>query len=346
MTCVMETLEEIPLRKNPSPFSPPSNACENDFASMTRELSEGHLEGQKTERADSMWLSRRMADEGCTLGQTLLVMEDRCRCCNAISPLLCLEECSTWEVKKELNQITNVISKPGHALRLLNAVKNRRRLEILRILRDRPLAISVLQKKLRSRGFRHSRKTVRQYVKPLLQVGLVRENNKRFDLTIYGRKINDIAVMHRFSGQLPPRSNGYEEKVVRSLLGGAKTRSELANGVPRKSLSRILKRLREAKLISGNSSSAHVFYFRTKRALSLERLTPTQKRICESIPQAGIPAPELSRLIGINLRRTYKYLRGLRGKKLLFRRNIPTRHELTSSGQAAAEFLEEIAHIA
>ncbi len=312
---------------------------------MTHGLPKGHLESHETEEADSIWLAKSMSDKGCTMRQTLLVMKDRCSCCNVISPMFCLEECSTWKVKKELNQITNAVSNPDHTLNLLNAVKNRRRLEILRILRDRPLGISELQKKLRNRGFHHSKKTVRQYVKPLLRVGLARESNKRFDLTIYGRKINDIAVMHGFTGQLPPRSNGYEEKLLRTLLGGAKTRVELAECAPHKSLSRILKRLREAKLVSDNSRSANVFYFRTKRALTLEKLTPTQKRICEFIPQSGIPAPELAKLVGVNLRRTYKYLRNLRGKKLLFRRTIPTRYELTASGKVAAEFLEDIAHI-
>jgi DNA-binding HxlR family transcriptional regulator len=273
-------------------------------------------------------------------------MEDKCGRCNPISPLLCLEDCSTWKVKKELNRISSVISKPNHALRLLNVVKNRRRLAILHILRERPLAIAELQKRLGSRGFRHSQRAIHQYVKPMLQVGLVQKRNNRFELTIYGRKIDDTAVRHRFSGQLPPRSNGYEEELLRSLLEGAKTRSALVNSVPTKCLSRILKRLREAKLISDTPSSAHVFYFRTKRALSLEKLTPTQKRICESIPEAGISAPELSRVTSVNLRKTYKCLRSLRGKKLLFRRNIPTRYELTSTGKAAAKFLEEVAHIA
>ena len=247
-------------------------------------------------------------------------------------------------MKKELRRINNVLSKIDHGLKLLNAIKNRRRLAILSFL-ERPSSLDTLQKKLRNHGFYHSQKAIGEYLKQLLKACLVEERGKRFRLTLYGRKVHDAVVRYGFAGRLPIHSGGYEERVLRNLLNGAQTRSELLEIVSATSLSRTLKRLRERKLILNDSPSDRVFYFRTKRALSLERLSSTQNRICNAIPKAGVSARDLSKVVSINLRRTYKYLRSLRGKKLVFKRDVPSRYELTVKGRAVAEFLEEIASI-
>jgi DNA-binding transcriptional ArsR family regulator len=286
-----------------------------------------------------------MVDDGCTLGQTLHVMEERCKSCNVVSPMFCVDQCETWKVKKELREIDRILSEEDHRLKLVNALKNNRRLTILQILWERPFSVDSLQKELAKCGLHHSKKTIRGYLKPLLKAGLVRESGKRFLLTLYGRKVYDAVMSHGFEGQLPIHSGGYEERILRSLLDGGKTRSELVEVGPAKSLSRVLKRLLERKLIVNNSPSARVFYFRTKRALSLEQLSPTQRRICDAIPPSGISAGDLAEAVGISLRRVYKYLRSLRGKKLVFRRDVPVRYELTEHGRAVAKFLEEIAGI-
>lgn len=327
-----------------SPFSPQRKRHNDDGASMTYASPEARVKSQELV-GDSLWLSRKMVDDGCTFGQTLHVVEERCKSCSVVSPMFCVDQCETWKVKRELRETGKVLSEGDHGVRLLNAIKNRRRLALLGVLWERPLSLEGLQKKLRSCGFCHSRKTVSEYLKPLLKAGLVKRSGGRFGLTLYGRKVHDAVVRHGFSGDLPVHSGGYEERILRGLLDGVKTRSELLEVAPLKSLSRTLKRLEERKLIANNSPSDRVFYFRTKRALSLERLSPTQKRICDAVPQAGISARDLSKVVGVNLRRTYKYLRSLRGKKLMFRRKMPSRYELTAKGRATAEFLEEIASI-
>lgn len=332
------------MKKTFSPFSPQRNTRHNDQAPVTYVPHKGHMENRKLV-GDSLWLSRKMVDDGCSLEQTLQMMEERCKSCSVISPLSCVEHCETWKVKKELRETNKVLSEDNHELKLLNAIKNQRRLAILGILRERSLSLDDLQKKLRNHGFRHSQKTIDDYLKPLFKACLVKERNKRLGLTLYGRKIHDAMVRHCFSGQLPIHSGGYEEEILRSLIDCAKTRDELFEVASTKSLSRTLKRLQKRELIFNNSPSDRVFYFRTKRALSLERLSSTQKRICDAIPQAGISARHLSKVVCINLRRTYKYLRSLRGKKLVFRRYVPIRYELTMKGRAIAEVLEEIAFI-
>jgi DNA-binding HxlR family transcriptional regulator len=327
-----------------SPFSPQRKRYNDDQASMTYASTEA--QGKSRELVgDSLWLSKKMVDDGCTFEQTLHVMEERCKTCSVVSPMFCVDQCETWKVKKELRETNKVLSKDDHGIKLLNALKNQRRLALLDVLWEKSLSLDGLQKKLQSCGFSHSQKTISEYLKPLLKAGLVKESSNRFSLTLYGRKVHDAVAKHSFAGQLPIHSNGHEERILKSLLDGAKTRSVLLEIVPAKSLSRTLKRLEEHKLIVNNSPSDHVFYFRTKRAVSFERLSPTQKRICDLIPQAGISARDLSKVADINLRRTYKYLRGLRGKKLLFRRNVLIRYELTVDGRVMAEFLEEVAGI-
>ncbi|MFP3985600.1 MAG: hypothetical protein ACLFU9_06520 [Candidatus Bathyarchaeia archaeon] len=329
--------------KKTSPFSPSKNRDDNQVSMTYGSLPE-RLKTQEF-AGDSLWLSKKMVDEGCTLEQTLQVMKEKCKTCDVVSPMICVEQCETWKVKKELHETCKVISEDNHRLRLLNALKNRRRLAIIDVFLEGSFSVDDLQKKLKKQGFYHSRKTIDDYLKPLVKVGLVQERDKRFKLTLYGRKICAAVVKHGFVGKLPSHSGGYEEKVLRRLLDGAETRSALLEEVPEKSLSRTLKRLRERSLIVNNFPSDRVFYFRSKRALSLERLSPTQKKICQAIPEEGISAHDLSRAVGINLRRVYKYLRNLRGKKLVFRRNVPIKYKLTAKGNSAAEFLEEIAAI-
>jgi len=332
------------LKRNSSPFSPQKNGSDDNQALMAHAFIEERVKGRELV-GDSFWLSRKMADDGCTLGQMLQVMEERCKGCDIISPMMCVEQCETWKTKREILEINRVISGVNHEHILLGSIKNRRRLAILDILWKRSFSLNDLQRKLTRHGFNHSQKTIGEYLKPLLKAGLVKENSKRFELTLYGRKVHDAVVKHGFEGRLPIHSGDYEEGVLRSLLDGAKTRSELLDVVPLKTMSRTLKRLLERKLILKKASPDRVFYFRTRRPLSLESLSPTQKRICNSILQAGISARDLSRIVGINLRQVYKYLRGLRGKKLVFRRYVPVRYELTAGGKGIAEFLAEVVRI-
>lgn len=332
------------MKKLSSPFSPKKDSINDDPAPMTYAYPQEQV-GSRKLAGNSLWLSKTMVDEGCTLEQTQQVMEERCKNCNVVSPILCMEQCDTWKVKKELRETNKILSENDHRLRLLNALKNRRRLTMLNVLLERPLTLDQLQRKLKEHRYQHSQKTIKDYLQPLIKAGLIEEHNRRFGATLYGRKIDEAVVKHGFAGQLPIHSGGREEKILRSLLGGPKTREELLEVTSTNSMSRILKRLQKLNLIVNETPSDHVFYFRTKRATTLERLSPTQKRTCEAIPQAGISARALSEAVDINLRRAYKYLRNLRGKKLVFRRNVPVSYQLTGKGKTVAQFLKEVAGI-
>jgi DNA-binding transcriptional ArsR family regulator len=157
-----------------------------------------------------------MIDNGCSLEQTLQMMQERCKNCNVLTPMLCLDHCETWKIKKELRETDKVLSENNHRLKLLNAIKNRRRLAILDQLKKRSVSLRTLQQRLRKRGFHHSRNTILEYLTPLLETGLVKESNERFSLTLYGRKIQDAVIKHEFL----PRVGGLEVLLLRGRLSG------------------------------------------------------------------------------------------------------------------------------
>ncbi len=329
------------MKQKSLPFSPQKHTNDDDRVPLTHVNPERRT-GSREPAGDSLWISRKMIDNGCSLEQALQMMQERCKNCNVLTQMLCVDYCETWKIKKELREAGKVLSESNHPLKLLNAIKNPRRLAMLAELKKRSLSLRTLQKRLRKRGFHHSQNTIVDYLTALLETGLVKESNERFSLTLYGRKIQDSVIKHNFAGQLPTHSSGYEEAILRALLRGAKTRDQLGTAATVRSLSRTLKRLQERKLIINNSPPDRVFYFRTKRALALETLSPTQEKICEAIPPAGISARQLADAVDISLRRGYRYLRNLRGKKLVFRREVPNKYELTARGREVAEFLEEI----
>jgi predicted transcriptional regulator len=79
-----------------------------------------------------------------------------------------------------------------------------------------------------------------------------------------------------------------------------------------------------------------------KRDPSLEQLTPAAQKVYESIPEEGIAADKLAKIAGLSQRRTYKHIRHLKGKKLVFVRNIPRTYNLTEDGQKLATILQTL----
>lgn len=271
--------------------------------------------------------------------------EQYCKNCDTVSPMICVERCDVWKVKNEILEIRRVVNQRNHAVRLFNVLKNKRRLKILDALVERSHSVKELQEYLRNMGYRHSRSTiVNAYIKPLLDTGLIKREGSRYRLTFYGKSFHDILKGVFFKDTLPIHSCCYEEVVLRALKAQPKTFNELEKLVPSKSLSRVLTRLRKRGLISKKPRSEYVFYHKI-RGQPKVKLSPTEKRIFKTIPKAGISACSLSKTVGINLRRTYKYLRRLRNKKLVFALKTSRTYQLTQSGTETAQLLEKVARL-
>ena len=290
------------------------------------------------------WLLKA-TDNAATLVETLRQVDNICQHCESASPMVCAERCEIWKTKNELLEMNGTLCADNYFRGLLNAMKNDRRREVIDALSERRHSIEDLQEYLRDKGYYHSRRTIgNSYVEPLLEAGLVRKDSNKYRLTLYGRKFRDVLSKFDVEDSLPSHSRCYEEILLRKLKDGPKTYEDLVGPVPQNSLSRTIQRLMEEGLVVKTKSSDYVFYFRTKKAPK-KKFSPTEKKIYEAIPEAGASARELSKEVGINLRRTYKYVRRLRKRRLVFRREKPRTYELTSSGGEVADFLEEMANL-
>jgi sugar-specific transcriptional regulator TrmB len=76
-----------------------------------------------------------------------------------------------------------------------------------------------------------------------------------------------------------------------------------------------------------------------------ETLTETEHTVYQAIPEQGISAGKLSKETDISMRRIYKHLRALKGKKLVFLRCTPKVYGLTDKGQQLASVLEGLQQI-
>jgi len=108
---------------------------------------------------------------------------------------------------------------------------------------------------------------------------------------------------------------------------------------------RILKRLKAADLIETPEERDYVFFFKSKRDPNKETLSSTERRVYYNISEEGISAKKLADKTQLSLRRTYKYLRGLKGKKLVFKRKTPKAYSLTDKGEKLALMLQELQNL-
>jgi len=291
------------------------------------------------------WLSK-IVDNSAELVEILKQADNVCRYCEPLSPMMCVEHCEIWRTKSEFLEMSEVLRADDHVHNLLNAVKNDRRRKVMEALSERPRNVKGLQGYLKSEGYYHSQHTIAScYVAPLVKAGLAKNDGDRYRLTLYGQKFRDALSRFNVKNPLPSHSRCYEEKMLKKLKDGPKSYADLVESLIQKSLSRSLKRLTENGLVTKSKTSDYVFYFRTNNAPK-KPFSPTEKKVYEAIPEVGMSARELSKKVGIKLRRTYKYLRRLRKRSLLLTRKKPRTYELTPSGMELAEFLEETANLA
>ena len=277
--------------------------------------------------------------ENADFAQIISQIETQCHDCKPLSPMSCIEQCEIWKMKNEFLKIGEILGQGYQLSKLFNAIKNVRRSKTLDIVSALPCDVKELQKRLKNNGYYHSCPTISEYVEPLIKTGLVKKEDNRYVSTLYGRKINAMLKNFNLESALPKHSSCYEESVLRELLQGTRTYKELAKSIP--SLPRVIRRLQEEGLITKKQSVYHVFYFKTKRNFD-RKLSPTEKRVLDTIPEEGVSTRKLSKSVGITLRTTYKYLRRLREKQLVSTKNMPQTYELTKLGKEVASFLDEL----
>src|SRR3990170_15515 len=274
----------------------------------------------------------------------LRALDKECRDCKPVTPLECITSCNVYKLRSELRRLCETMESPNFMKDLLNVLKNDTRLRILQAIVKGRYSVSKLQQELKKEGLLHSQDTIaEEYVRPLLEVGVAAESQDQFYATPFGGKLTElIENIPEFADSLPAHSECYEENILKAMLTGPKTFEEITDLVPAKIVSRILKRLKTEGLMETPEERDYIFFFRSKRDLNKENLTATESTVYKNIPAEGIPAKKLADKSNLSLRRTYKYVRSLKGKKLLFARKTPKTYCLSDKGERLAWLLDEV----
>ena len=291
--------------------------------------------------------STRNSENNQDVSEMLKSLDAECRNCAPTSPLECITRCQVYKLKNELRKLRETMDNPNYIKELFNVLKNQTRLHILNAIVNGRYSVSQLQQELKKTGHSHSQDTINEeYLQPLMAVGLATESRDEYYATTFGGRLtNTLGSFPEFAEMLPAHSECYEENLLRALLSGPKTFEKIETLISSKIASRILKRLRSVGLIETPEDRDYIFFFKSKRDPNKETFVETERKVYESIADEGISAGKLAKETGLSMRRTYKYLRGLKGKKLVFVRKAPKVYGLTCKGEMLASVLRELQQI-
>ena len=274
----------------------------------------------------------------------LKALDAECINCAPLNPLECVTRCNVWKLKNELRRLHETMDNPNFIKDLFNVLKNATRLHILDAIVRGRYSVSQLQQELKKAGYAHSQDTIKgEYLHPLMDVGLATKARDVYSATIFGGRLNGVLEgFPEFVNFLPVHSECYEETLLSALLAGPKTFQEVEEFISPKVASRVLKRLKAASLVDTPEERDYVFFFKSKRDPKKETFAVTERQVYNSIPGEGISAKKLVEKTGLSIRRIYKYLRGLKGKKLVFTRKTPKSYGLTVRGEKLASLLQDL----
>ncbi|MCW4046794.1 MAG: ArsR family transcriptional regulator [Candidatus Bathyarchaeota archaeon] len=281
------------------------------------------------------------------LTEMLRSLDAECQNCAPLNPLECVTRCNVWKLKNELRQLRETMDNPDFVKNLFNVLKNETRLHILKAIVKGRYNVSQIQQELKREGHVHSQDTINEeYLRPLMEVGLAAETQDHYYATTFGGRLTEVlGSFPEFANVLPAHSECYEEALLSALLSGPKTFEEVEALIPPKIASRILKRLKTVGLIETPEERDYIFFFRSKRDPAKETLSSTERKVYDSIPDEGISAKKLAEKTELSTRRLYKYLRGLKGKKLVFTRKTPKAYGLTDKGESLALVLKDLQNL-
>lgn len=276
--------------------------------------------------------------------ENLKTLEDMCKHCTPITPVQCISMCRFYKLKNELRNLRNIMDNPNYTTDFFNVLKNQTRLWVFQTIISGKGTIAKIHQELKSIGAKTSQYSISDdYIQPLITIGLVTESLGKYSATQFGICINDLLVdFDEFIEKLPSQSECHEEHLLQLLLSGPKTRKDIRQIISSIVASRVLKRLATSNLVNLPADRNYIFFHKSKRDPALEKLTNSEMNIYQAIPTEGITADKLAKLVGISQRRIYNHIRHLKGKKLVFTRNIPLTYTLTNNGQKLATILQNL----
>lgn len=271
-------------------------------------------------------------------------LEDMCKHCTPITPIQCISLCRFYKLKNELRSLRNIMDNPNYTIDFFNVLKNQTRLRVFQMITNGKCTLTKIQQELKNANISHSQYSISDdYIQPLITMGLVTESIGKYNATLFGICINDLLDgFDDFIQKLPSQSECYEETLLQLLLLGPKSRQEIQQVISPIIASRVLKRLAASNLINLPTDRNYIFFHKSKRDPTLEELTDSETKVYQAIPNEGIGIDKLAKHVELSQRRTYNHIRHLKGKKLVFTRNIPITYSLNSNGQKIAIILHNI----
>jgi predicted transcriptional regulator/DNA-binding HxlR family transcriptional regulator len=277
----------------------------------------------------------------------LKILDAECRNCSPPSPLQCIDRCKAYKLKNELRTLRQALENPNYTKELFNVLKNETRLQILQALANGRYQVGQLQQELKKSGQSQSQSTIsEEYLHPLTAVGLAAQAGEEYYATTFGlRLIPLLARFRELARRLPTHSECYEETLLQSLLSGPKTFEDIETLILQKNVARVLKRLCSTKLVDTPKERDYVFFFRSKRDPNKETFTNNERKIYDSLYENGSSVGSIAKETGLSARIIYRYLRGMKGKKLVFARRTPKTYRLTCVGEKLASAMQDTQRI-
>jgi DNA-binding transcriptional ArsR family regulator len=286
----------------------------------------------------------RKKENNCALSGVVTSLDAECKNCSPISIFQCINRCQVYKLKNELRGLGQAMANPHYIRDLFNSLKNEKRLQILKAIENSRFSAKLLQRELRKSNYNNGKIAIsEEYIRPLLAVGLVSEMREEYCASSFGIRLTErLGCFPDFVDNLPAHSEGHEEALLQFLISGPKTFEEIESAIEPSVVSRTLKRLRRSGLVKSSKEKDYVFFFKTIRNPDKEILTVRERKVHSAVFCEGISAGELSKRLRISKRLIYRYLRRLRGKKLVFARRTPRTYRLTCKGKSLALVLQNI----
>ncbi len=265
-------------------------------------------------------------------------IQEICTNCRPSSPIMCIELCEIWKLKREYHDEYVALDDKPNLIKLLKAAQSDHQRKILEMLLEKPTSLLEIHEKLKTLDSSLNLNQARdKYIQPLIEASFIHKEDERYYITSTGKNIYNILINSELN-EFPLHSTGNDEEVLRALYSNPLTYNELTEVIPKNAVYRSLNRLQEQGLIVKSEFSGHVVYFATKRRPT-RKLSPIESQIFKALIKEALPVKEISEKVGISVRRVYEYLKQLRYKQHVAKEEKPILWKITEKGKAIAESL-------
>ena len=265
-------------------------------------------------------------------------IQEICENCRPSSPIMCIELCEIWKLKREYRDEYTALQNKPNLIKLLKEAQHDTRRKILEMLLEKPTSLLEIYETLKTADLTSSLNQARdKHIQPLIEANLIHQEDEHYTITTTGKNIYTILTNSELN-EYPLHANGHDEEVLRALYSNPHTYDELTDVIPKNAVYRSLNRLQEQDLIVKSEFSGRVVYFATKRRPT-RKLSPIESQIFKALIKEALPVKDISEKVGVSVRRVYDYLKQLSYKQHVAKEEKPILWKITEKGKEIAESL-------